>query len=67
MRIWYRELTELNGSHLETLRLEARDDGANKAALHAVGLDCCIDISSCIDTCIDRGIGVGGGVGEVYV
>jgi hypothetical protein len=39
MRIWYRELTELNGSHLEALRLEARDDGANEAALHTIGLN----------------------------
>jgi len=30
---------ELNGSHLEALRLEARDDGANQTPLHTVRLD----------------------------
>jgi hypothetical protein len=32
-------LTELDSCHLESLRLETRDDGANKAALNPVGLD----------------------------
>jgi hypothetical protein len=31
-------LTELDSCHLESLRLETRDDGANKAALNPVGL-----------------------------
>jgi hypothetical protein len=48
-------LTELDSCHLESLRLETRDDGTNKAALYAIWFYSFFGVSN--------GIGIGTGIG----